>query len=381
MRIFLSYANEDKAVADSITISLRNRGHQVFLDRDDLPAGESYDQQIERAVKACDAFVFLISPESTTEGRYTLTELSFARRKWKDPNGRVLPVMTKKMSIDQVPTYLKAVTILEPVGNITAETCSAIDILGRDSYAKIGAWRFALIGAATGAICSFLPIYTGSFFHYALPVASVSVPFGGTAPVAAAPDVAIILSATVIAAIYALTPFKNWRRLLLVPLVIVPIWWAAAGAWFNWGLDEGPNFASTRIQLSDSDQIADELRVAIEKANKTASIVSTVFRGAECIAGGALFALSLIVGLSFVLALEMKRIDLMWAVAFGAIGGLAFVFFAMSGFPDSTIVVFKPKGQIGTPTLISWPGLIAAFVIWQAMMLAAVGSWVGRHAD
>ena len=127
MEIFLSYASEDKATAESITFSLRDRGHTVFLDRDDLPAGESFDHQIERAVNESDIFIFLISPDSVTEGRYTLTELKFARHKWRSPNNRVLPVMARKTPLEQVPTYLKAITILEPTGNVAAETSAAVD--------------------------------------------------------------------------------------------------------------------------------------------------------------------------------------------------------------------------------------------------------------
>jgi hypothetical protein len=32
---------------------------------------------------------------------------------------------------DQIPSYLKAVTILEPVGNVTAEACAVVDGMGR----------------------------------------------------------------------------------------------------------------------------------------------------------------------------------------------------------------------------------------------------------
>jgi TIR domain len=118
-------------LAESIAFSLRSRGYTVFLDRDDLPAGESFDQQIERAVKDSDIFIFLISPDSVAEGRYTLSELTFARRKWNSPNGRILPIMARKTPIEQVPPYLKAVTILEPLGNITAEASAAIDDMRR----------------------------------------------------------------------------------------------------------------------------------------------------------------------------------------------------------------------------------------------------------
>jgi hypothetical protein len=35
--------------------------------------------------------------------------------------------MVRKTPLEQVPSYLKAVTILEPAGNITAETSAAVD--------------------------------------------------------------------------------------------------------------------------------------------------------------------------------------------------------------------------------------------------------------
>src|SRR5262249_53122779 len=129
MKIFVSHASEDKAAAESITFSLRNRGHVVFLDRDDLPAGNTYDQRIENAIKDSDLFIFLISSSSLAQGRYTLTELALARRKWPNPNRHILPIMTVKTPFNVIPEYLKAVTILEPQGNITPETSAAGDAL------------------------------------------------------------------------------------------------------------------------------------------------------------------------------------------------------------------------------------------------------------
>jgi hypothetical protein len=149
MNIFLAYASLDKTTAESVAFSLRSRGHKVFLDRDDLPPGRSYDQQIERAIKGCDIFVFLISPDSVAEGRYTLAELAFARQKWLHPDGRVLPIMTRKTPLEQVPPYLKAATILEPAGNIAAETGAAVDAMFNRSDKLRESWmlRAALIAA------------------------------------------------------------------------------------------------------------------------------------------------------------------------------------------------------------------------------------------
>jgi hypothetical protein len=98
-----------------------------------LPPAESFDARVERAIGDSDVFIFLISPQSVTRGRYTLTEVAFAKRKWPNPNARVLPVMLLPTPLDAVPNYLKAVTILEPEGNAAAETAAAVTFLDRKS--------------------------------------------------------------------------------------------------------------------------------------------------------------------------------------------------------------------------------------------------------
>src|SRR5580698_5089227 len=127
MRIFLSFPSELESTADQIAQSLRNRDYDVFFSHDDLPPGDSFDTRVESAISKSDFMVFLISPQSVTRGRYTLTEMGFARSKWPNPSRRVLPVMAAPTPLESVPNYLKAVTILEPEGNIAAETRAAVD--------------------------------------------------------------------------------------------------------------------------------------------------------------------------------------------------------------------------------------------------------------
>ncbi|HEX7923930.1 MAG TPA: toll/interleukin-1 receptor domain-containing protein [Bradyrhizobium sp.] len=127
MRIFLSFPSELESQADNIAQSLRNCDHDVFFSHDDLPPGDSFDARVEKAIESSDFMVFLISPESVTKGRYTLSELAFAKGKWPNPSNRVLPVMMAPTPLDQVPAYLKAVTILEPQGSAAAETRAAVD--------------------------------------------------------------------------------------------------------------------------------------------------------------------------------------------------------------------------------------------------------------
>jgi hypothetical protein len=121
MRIFLSYASEDRDIAEQIYLILVKAHHQVFFDHTELPAGDDFNTLIQKAVNRCELFIFLISPNSITKHSYALTELKFAREKWQHPTGHVLPVLVRETSYDLIPPYLKAVSILEPEGNIAAE--------------------------------------------------------------------------------------------------------------------------------------------------------------------------------------------------------------------------------------------------------------------
>lgn len=127
MIVFLSYASEQRDAAEQVNFALAGSGHEVFFDRESLPAGDDYHRRIRQAVEDSDAFVFLISPASVAEGCYALTEMKFARQKWPDPRHRVLPVMIEKTAYARLPNYLKAVTVLEPEGNVPAEVAAEID--------------------------------------------------------------------------------------------------------------------------------------------------------------------------------------------------------------------------------------------------------------
>jgi hypothetical protein len=127
LQVFISFASEQKESAELIAVALRERGYKVFFSKDTLPAAQSYDVLIEKAVKSSDLFVFLISPESVTKGKYTLTELSFARDKWTSPSGHILPVMIVPTEMGKIPAYLRSVSIFEPEGNAAAGTAAQVE--------------------------------------------------------------------------------------------------------------------------------------------------------------------------------------------------------------------------------------------------------------
>jgi formylglycine-generating enzyme required for sulfatase activity len=126
MKIFLSYASEDRELVEPIHLALRAQGHKVFFDRTDLPPGEEYDSRIRQAIEGSQLLVFFISPASLDAGSYTLTELHIAQKTWEHPGGMLLPVVLRRVEWDRVPPYLKSVTFLEPEGNVTATVADEV---------------------------------------------------------------------------------------------------------------------------------------------------------------------------------------------------------------------------------------------------------------
>jgi hypothetical protein len=125
--IFLSYSSPQSEAATRLELSLKGEGHSVFRDRSVLPPGESFDARIRAAIEESDLFIFLISRESVLEGHYTLSELKFAEQKWGHPAGHVLPVLTEPIPKEAIPGFLRAVTMLQPRGDLVAEVSAEVN--------------------------------------------------------------------------------------------------------------------------------------------------------------------------------------------------------------------------------------------------------------
>lgn len=150
LRIFLSYASEHHRIAEELAQTLKNSGHEVFFDKDTLPAGEDFNERIRAGIRRSDRFVFLISRSSLQEGRFTLSELQFAKERWPAPSGKVFPVLLDKtIKPEELPVYLRSVQALSIQGNATAEIANEIDKTRRT---RSGVWgALALLVMAVGA--------------------------------------------------------------------------------------------------------------------------------------------------------------------------------------------------------------------------------------
>ena len=130
MDIFISYSSKYRDLCERLQLALDAEGHHCFVDRAELEPGQPFDAELREAIADCDVFIFLISPESVAAGSYALAELNLAQQRWRHPRGRVLPVVVAPTPLASIPPYLKAVTLLQPRGELVAETLAAVTRMG-----------------------------------------------------------------------------------------------------------------------------------------------------------------------------------------------------------------------------------------------------------
>jgi len=149
MDIFISYSSKYRELCERLQLALEAEGHHCFVDRTELDPGHPFDAELREAIADCDVFIFLVSPESVAPGSYALAELNLAQQRWRHPRGRVLPVVVAPTPMASIPSYLKAVTLLQPRGEVVAETLAAVSQLGKRRSPSM---VLALIGLAVIAV-------------------------------------------------------------------------------------------------------------------------------------------------------------------------------------------------------------------------------------
>jgi len=74
--IFVCYAHEERDLVYAQIAWLRSQGFNVWFD-EAIEAGQRWSEDLARAVEGCAAFLFFLSPKSSTS-RYCLDEVHFA---------------------------------------------------------------------------------------------------------------------------------------------------------------------------------------------------------------------------------------------------------------------------------------------------------------
>ena len=113
MKVFLSYAHNDIALAKKIESALEDEGLQVWNAETEILPGDNFAEKISEALKASDAMVVLLTPESLNskwiqwEIEYALSNKSYKRR--------VIPVLVgseESVSLESIPWILRKLQMI-----------------------------------------------------------------------------------------------------------------------------------------------------------------------------------------------------------------------------------------------------------------------------
>lgn len=94
MHIFISYSHQDNAFVNRLTQDLQRQQIDVWIDQQGIQGGEAWRKAIVDGINQCDAFLIVLSPDSTTSRNVT-KELSIADERGK----RIFPVISEPCTI------------------------------------------------------------------------------------------------------------------------------------------------------------------------------------------------------------------------------------------------------------------------------------------
>ena len=93
-RTFLSYSRINTDFALQLAKELKSAGFLVWLDQLDIPTGARWDDELEKALEACEIFMVILTPASIASDNVK-DEIGFAI----DNGKRILPVLLKDSKI------------------------------------------------------------------------------------------------------------------------------------------------------------------------------------------------------------------------------------------------------------------------------------------
>ncbi len=102
LKVFLSYASEDKAKVTSLASSLRKHNLDVWRDKDRILPGQNWEEEIHKALEEADIVILLLSKKSVDKEGYVQLEFEMALEKSrKKPSGTIylIPALLNRCTI------------------------------------------------------------------------------------------------------------------------------------------------------------------------------------------------------------------------------------------------------------------------------------------
>lgn len=90
--VFISYASKDSNAANTIADKCKNLGLDVWIDSNEIEAGEKWRDKIESAIRSCDVVVIIISKDALSSDWVNKEWSIICEEKWSRPKISILPI-------------------------------------------------------------------------------------------------------------------------------------------------------------------------------------------------------------------------------------------------------------------------------------------------
>ena len=118
-KVFISYAREDKKVADTLYLKLSIAGYEPFLDTKNILPGEDWANRIEKAINKSVFFLLLLSTNSINKRGFLQKEIRQALEMWNkmlDDDIYLIPVRIEECDVPDKLARFQWVDLFQPIG-------------------------------------------------------------------------------------------------------------------------------------------------------------------------------------------------------------------------------------------------------------------------
>jgi WD40 repeat protein len=106
-QVFISYSRRDITFADQLESSLKRRGFEPLIDREEIYAFEDWWKRIESLIELADTVVFILSPDAVASD-VALKEVAYAA----SLNKRFAPIVCRRVPDEVVPEPLRRLNFI-----------------------------------------------------------------------------------------------------------------------------------------------------------------------------------------------------------------------------------------------------------------------------
>lgn len=102
--IFISYSREDYLFVENLSNTLRDKGIQIWLDRENIPAGTDWQKAIETGLLGASLIIYVASKHSATSQWMNVELATFLQLK-----KRIIPIVLDEAGARNLPSPLKQI--------------------------------------------------------------------------------------------------------------------------------------------------------------------------------------------------------------------------------------------------------------------------------